>query len=263
MILPSLCGPALRSVSFAFAVGALTGPAMAAEAMNPDADEILRGMSKFVAGLKAFSATADVSYEVVTKDGQKLQMISTSTVVLERPSRFFITRRGKFADVEVFYDGKKLTLHGKKANAYIQKDLAGTIDDALDMLERGIGIPTPGSDLLLANPYAALIRGATQSGYYGVEYVAGVPSHHLAFRTPLVDWQLWVRAEGNPLPMKYVITTKDVVGAPQFSVQFSNWNLKPAIAAGRFNFVPPKGARRLEALPVDELGEIRAMPENK
>jgi hypothetical protein len=63
--------------------------------------------------------------------------------------------------------------------------------------------------------------------------------------------------------MKYVITTKDVVGAPQFSVQFSNWNLKPAIAAGRFNFVPPKGARRLEALPVDELGEIRAMPENK
>jgi hypothetical protein len=72
-----------------------------------------------------------------------------------------------------------------------------------------------------------------------------------------------VKAEGSPLPMKYVITTKDVAGSPQFSVQFSNWNLKPAIAASRFNFVPPKGAQRLEALPVDEMGEIKATQESK
>lgn len=54
------------------------------------------------------------------------------------------------------------------ANACIQKHRAGTIDDAL---ERDIGIPTPASDLLLANPYAALIRGGISSGYYGLEYV--------------------------------------------------------------------------------------------
>ena len=253
----------LRAASLALVFGALAVPALAAEALNPDADEILRSMSRFLAGTRAFSATADIGNEVVTQDGQKLQIISTATVVLERPSRFFITRRGKFADAQVFYDGKKLTLYGKTANAYIQKDVAGTIDAALDVLERGIGIPTPASDLLLANPYAALISGATSSGYYGLEYVAGVQSHHLAFRTALVDWQLWVKAEGNPLPMKYVITTKDVAGAPQFSVQFSNWNLKPAIAANRFTFVAPKGAKRLEALPVDAMGEITVMQENK
>jgi len=254
---------ASRAASLALVFGALAVPSLAAEALNPDADEILRSMSKFLAGMKAFSATADVSTEVVTKDGQKLQIISAATVVIERPSRFVITRRGKFADAQVFYDGKKLTLYGKTANAYIQKDIAGSIDAALDMLERGIGIPTPASDLLLADPYRALISGATSSGYYGLEYVAGVQSHHLAFRTALVDWQLWVKAEGHPLPMKYVITTKDVAGAPQFSVQFSNWNLKPAIAANRFTFVAPKGARRLEALPVDETGEITVTQESK
>jgi hypothetical protein len=253
----------LRAASLALVLGALTGPSLAAEALNPDADQILRSMSRFLAGTKAFSVSADIGNEVVTKEGQKLQIISTATVVLERPSRFFITRRGKFADAQVFYDGKKLTLFGKTANAYIQKDLAGTIDDALNALERGIGIPTPASDLLLADPYAALIAGVTSSGYYGLEYVAGVQSHHLAFRTALVDWQLWVKAEGHPLPMKYVITTKDVAGAPQFSVQFSNWNLKPAIAASRFAFVAPKGAKRLEVLPVDEMGEITVMQETK
>jgi hypothetical protein len=263
MIPQSMRRCVLGTASLALAFGALAAPSTAAEALNPDADEILRSMSKFLAGTKAFSAAADISYEVVTQDGQKLQTISTATVVLERPSRFFITRRGKFADAEAFYDGKKLTLYGKTANAYLQKDLAGTVDDALNALERGIGIPMPASDLLLADPYRALISGASSSGYYGVEVVAGVRSHHLAFRTALVDWQLWVKAEGNPLPMKYVITTKDVAGAPQFSVQFYNWNLKPTIAANRFAFVAPKGARRLEALPIDETGEITLTQENK
>jgi hypothetical protein len=253
----------LRAASLALVFGALAVPALAAEALNPDADEILRAMSRFLAGTKAFSVTADIGNEIVTQDGQKLQMISTATVVLERPSRFVMTRRGKFADVQAFYDGKKLTLYGKTANAYIQKDVAGGIDEALNVLERGIGIPTPASDLLLADPYPALISGATSSGYYGLEVVAGVQSHHLAFRTALVDWQLWVKAEGQPLPMKYVITTKDVPGAPQFSVQFSNWNLKPAIAAKRFTFVAPGGAKRLEALPVDATGELTVLQENK
>ena len=36
--------------------------------------------------------------------------------------------------------------------------------------------------LLLANPYPVLSSGVTSSGYYGIEYVAGVASHHLAFR---------------------------------------------------------------------------------
>jgi len=56
--------------------------------------------------------------------------------------------------------------------------------------------------------------------------------------------------------MKYVITTKLMTGAPQYTVQFANWNLKPAIDAKQFTFVVPKGAQRLNELPVDETGEI-------
>lgn len=85
----------------------------------------------------------------------------------------------------------------------------------------------------------------------------------MAFRTDLVDRQLWLKAEGSPLPMRYVITTKDVAGFPQLSVQFSNCNLRPAVAANRFDFVAPKGAKWLKALPVDEMGEITATQESK
>ncbi len=248
----------LRAVMIFGLAGTLGGPALAAEGLNPHADEILRAMSKFLAGTPAFSVSADIGNEVITEQGQKLQFSSSATAVVQRPSRAYFSRQGGLADVEVFYDGKQLTLYGKTLNAYLQKDLAGTLDSALNALEKGLGISLPGGDLLVADPYAALIAGATSSGYYGIAYVGGVAAHHLGFRTPKVDWQVWVKEGDQPLPLKYVITTKWTTGAPQYSVQFSNWNLKPAVPANRFSFVAPKDAARLDALPVDEMGELKA-----
>ena len=53
-----------------------------------------------------------------------------------------------------------------------------------------------------------------------------------------------------------------VTGAPQYSVELSHWNTKPVIASDRFKFAVPQGARRLQALVVDETGEL-ALPEEK
>lgn len=247
---------ALRAIALPLVLGIMAGSACAAGATNPDADQILRGMSRYLGGVKAFSVTADISSEVISVEGEKLQFNSSATALIERPARAHITRRGRFADSEIFFDGKTLTLYGKAANAYAQKEVAGTLDAALNALEQGIGISMPGGDLLIADPYAALASNVTSSGYYGTAYVGGVACHHLAFRTPRVDWQIWVKDGDEPLPMKYVVTTKWMTGAPQFSVQFSNWNTKAAVAASRFTFVVPKGALKLTEIPVDESGEV-------
>jgi hypothetical protein len=238
------------------AFGLSSGFAVSAAGINPDADEILRSMSKFLAATKAFSVSADISNEIITSDAQKLQFNSHATVLVELPSRFFVTRQGKFADAQLFFDGSKLTLFGKTENAYVQKDLAGTIDQAISALEMESGLSLPGADLLLSDPYAVLSSGVISSGYYGKGYVGGVECHHLAFRTAKVDWQIWVKDGAEPLPMKYVITTKWVTGAPQYSVELSNWNTKPMIAADRFKFAAPQGARKLQRLAVDEMGEL-------
>ena len=252
----SLTQRGVRAVSVAVLVGLATGSAFAAELPNPDADEILRAMSKFIGGTKAFSVSADISNEVITREGQKLQFNSSANAVLERPSRLYVARHGGLVDAEILLDGKTLTVHGKNANAYAQKELAGTIDDALMTLETRLGVSLPGGDLLIADPYAVLSSGVISSGYYGTQIVGGIESHHLAFRNAKVDWQLWVKTGDEPLPMKYVITTKFTTGAPQYSMQFSNWNLKPTIKAGQFTFVAPSGAQKIETLPVDETGEI-------
>lgn len=251
------------AASLALGFGLFAGSAIAAEGINPHADEILQSMSKFLAGTKAFSVTADISNEFITLEAQKLQLNSHATVLVERPSRFHVTRKGRFADAELIFDGNKLTLYGKTANAYIQKDLAGTIDQAISAMETDSGLSMPGADLLLSNPYAVLASGITGSGYHGMAYVGGVQCHHLAFRTPKVDWQIWVKDGAEPLPMKYVITTKWLAGAPQYSVELSNWNTKPAIAADRFKFAVPQGAKKLQRLAVDETGEFAPSEEGK
>jgi hypothetical protein len=39
--------------------------------------------------------------------------------------------------------------------------------------------------------------------YIGREEVGGSVTHHLAFRNPNVDWQIWIRDGQQPLPLKY------------------------------------------------------------
>jgi hypothetical protein len=104
--------------------------------------------------------------------------------------------------------------------------------------------------------YSLLSETVVSSAHMGMAYVNGVECHYLAFRAPHVDWQLWVKAEGDPLPMKYVITTKWMTAAPQYSVRFREWNTDPKIEAGQFDFKVPQGAKRLETINVDELGAI-------
>ena len=59
----------------------------------------------------------------------------------------------------------------------------------------------------------------TTAGFVvGKSTIDGVRCDHLAFRGYGVDWQIWIEDGARALPRKYVISTVDVVGAPQFEV---------------------------------------------
>jgi hypothetical protein len=89
------------------------------------------------------------------------------------------------------------------------------------------GLNAPGADLLFSDPYAILSAGIESSVYIGIAYVNGIACHHLAFREAKVDWQLWVQTGDEPFPMKYIITSKWVTGAPQYEVRLREWNPNP------------------------------------
>lgn len=232
------------------------GPAMSADGMDPAADKIMKSMSTYLGGLPAFSASADVDSEAIDLSGQKLQFSSSVAIAVKRPDKLYVSRQGAFADMEIIFNGKTLTLNGKGLKIYMQLECPGTIDDAFDTVQVEIGLDAPGADLLYADPYIGLSSGVVSSAYLGTDYVNGVECHHLAFREAKTDWQLWVQVGDASLPMKYIITTKWVTGAPQYSVRFRDWNTKPQFEANRFEFSAPEGARKLETIEANEVGEL-------
>ena len=60
-------------------------PVIGAENIDPQADNILLSMSSYFGGTKAFSVNADADFEVIATTGQKLQLSSFATVVMQRP----------------------------------------------------------------------------------------------------------------------------------------------------------------------------------
>ena len=236
-------------------------PVKSAESIDPDATQILQSMSSYMAETKAFSVDTDIDFEVVAKNGQKLKFISSGKVVLQRPNKFQIRRKGTIADAEFLFDGETLTVYGKKNNVYAQFNVSGTIDDAIRAFELNTGIPTPGADLLFNDVYTILSSGVESSTYVGTTQIDGIECHHLAFREAEVDWQLWVQAGDTPLPMRYTITSKWVTGAPQYEIRLHNWNTNPQINDQQFTFLAPPGATQLETIPINELDEFTPTPE--
>jgi hypothetical protein len=57
-----------------------------------------------------------------------------------------------------------------------------------------------------------------------------------------------------------VITYKDENGQPQFSADFSNWNLAPDISDALFAFTPPNGAERIQFLAEVRSAAVTATP---
>lgn len=222
--------------------------------MDPEAEKVLRAMSSYLGGLQSFTVRGDVDDEIVDLAGQKLQLGSAADLAVKRPNQFYAHRLMPLGEMEAIFDGQTLTLHGKGRQIYLQLEAHGTIDEAIRELRAETGADAPAGDLFYADPYPGLMSEVTSGTYFGTAYVNGVECHHLAFRAPRVDWQIWVQTGDRPLPMKYAITSKWITGAPTYSVRFRDWETDAAIDPERFRFVPPEGARRVESIPFDVMG---------
>jgi hypothetical protein len=203
-------------------------------------------MSDYLAAQDSLAFDYDSTFEVVTHGGQKLGLASSGAVSLDRPDHLRTSRAGGFADLETVFDGKTLTLLGKNANMYTQVEEPGSVDRLVDVLRDTYGRPLPAADLILSNPYDALMAEVYDVKDLGSGVIGGKECDWLAFRTEDVDWQIWIAQGDQPLPCRYVITTKDMERAPQYAIDFRDWRTGDAVAADTYAFEAPAGATKIE-----------------
>ena len=225
---------------------------------SDDAVQILKSMSDYIASQKNISLTYDTDIEVITPEVEKIQFTSSGKVLLSRPDKVRATRTGGYADVEIVFDGKTVSAIGKNVNVYTQFEAAGSIDQLISGLRSTGVIAAPGADLLGGHIYDDLLADVIVAKHIGRGVIDGVECEHLAFRDRDVDWQLWVEIGDHPIPRKYVITSKGVGGAPQYTLRIKEWKTDASISADAFSFTPPQGAKKVA---LEELGNIDEVPQ--
>ena len=232
------------------------------DATSQNAKALLKAMSDYLAAQKVISLAYDSVFEVVTKENQKLQLATSGTVELNRPDKIHTTRQSGFSDTEMVFDGKTLSILGKGKNAYVQTEAPGTIDQLIDQLRDKFHRQLPGADLLQSGVYDELMTDVTDVKDLGSGVINGHECDHLAFRAKDTDWQIWIAQGKNPYPCRYVITSKGVDQAPQFTMEIRDWKAGGSPAASDFTFTPPAGAKKLDAKDLETLKETSDLPEN-
>jgi thiol-disulfide isomerase/thioredoxin len=185
------------------------------------------------------------------------------TVAVERPDRLLLQSS---LGISIVSDGNSLTAWSTQRGKYWRDGsplpLANLMQSPVAALLR---VPLNARPLLCAgsDPVAALTLGAGQPYYVGREELQGRPAHHLRIRGPGGDGSdlmngpdvdLWIAAEGNPVPLRITVTQPPgeirlpdggkITGAVALTETFQDWTFDPP-AADRFVFSRPEGARRV------------------
>lgn len=254
---PNLRAVLMKGVFRAFAIIAFTCSSVhVVSADDAEARNILKAMSDYVGKQANLSLKFDADVEVVTPAVEKIQFSASGEVTLSRPGKFRISRTGGYADVEFISDGSSVTVFDRAGNRFAKVPGAGSFDEVVERLRSEAPIEVPGADLLLSKPYDELMAGVLEAKHVGRGVVEGVECEHLAFRNLDTDWQIWIEAGERPLPRKYVITSKAVGAAPQYTLRLRDWKTDIAPGPDTFAFTPPAGSTGVAITVLREIDEI-------
>jgi hypothetical protein len=222
-----------------------------AGAIDPRADAALHRMSNYLASLKTFRVDATtVDEKKASKDGQRIQEVAESKMAIRRPGEIRIDRNGPNGHVVFRDDGKQFSVYNSDRAIYATAPAHGDLQQAADQAREQLDVDAPGIDLIGTNSYANLTDGVTEARYIGlVPLGGGVMAHHLAATKKDVTYQIWIQDGPRPVPLRYVVTGRDMPGSPQFTIELRNWQPNAPVSDSTFVFTPPAGAKKVAFAP--------------
>jgi hypothetical protein len=129
--------------------------------------------------------------------------------------------------------------------------------DLAPMLLR-LGPPNVGmlfGNVLFGDPYDTLMDGVTDCTYAGKEKVNGVEAHHLKFKQPGFDWELYIAAEGKPYVLRMVNNRPEEDAKVTTVETYKNWKIGDSIEKNVFTFTAPKDAKKVNEITPPGPGE--------
>lgn len=149
-------------------------------------------MTDQLQALKAFDVEYDTDHEVVQLDGEKIQYSASGRIAMSRSTGFRMTRQGPYTDTEISFDGKVVSLYGKRLNVYARIDSPGpSIDEAVAEIRAATGdwqVWISKGEQNLPLKYVITTKWVTGSPQYTLRFrnwgTGGVSSKSLEFKPP-------------------------------------------------------------------------------
>ncbi|MDD5199984.1 MAG: DUF2092 domain-containing protein [Terrimicrobiaceae bacterium] len=245
------CSLSVLLPSAGISAAAAATPEKAPPAIGKDALDLLRRMSATLGAAKAFTYKSKSAIEVPAATGQFITLFSTGEVALKRPDKLRALLGGDAPDFDFYYDGATVSAFAPGTGVYSTKPAPPTIDAMLTGLQEETGIRFASAPLLFSDPYAILTRGLLSAVVVGPSTIDGAACTHLAFRSPGVNWEIWIESGPRALPRRMAVTFTDRPNFPRTLIDFSSWNLHPwCLGAGAFVFHKPAGAQEIPFVSV-------------
>ena len=101
-----------------------------------------RNMSNYLMQAKTLGSSTEGSLDVVTDDGQRIQLDGTTNYKIRRPG-FVIDYKSDMKSRRFIYDGKNFTVYSPKLGYYASVPAPGTNREVLDTIYNKFGISLP------------------------------------------------------------------------------------------------------------------------
>jgi hypothetical protein len=212
--------------------------------LDADAMAALDRMGSYLRSLKTFEVRSDNTREEVLNNGQKLQFASTTRYVASLPTSLFAELSNDRRNVQLYFNGKTLTVYTPATGYYAEAPAAGTVGQMLTVAATKYGIEFPLQDLFRWGDASATAPRPSEGFKVGSTKIGGVAVDHYAFRQPDVDFQIWIDQGDKPLPRRMVITSHTDPAQPQFTADFT-WNTGATVAPAQFTFTPDAKAVKI------------------
>ncbi|MCH8616599.1 DUF2092 domain-containing protein [Sphingomonas sp. SM33] len=209
--------------------------------------DALKEMSNFLMSAKTLGIVSEGSLDVVTNDGQRIQLDGVTTYKVRKPG-FVIDYASDIKSRRFIYDGKTFTVYSPKLGFYASVPAPGTNKEVLDTIYQKFGISLPLEDLFRwgdSGANADRVKALKSAYQVGTATIDGVETDHYAFREEDVDWEVWIQSSGDPLPKKLVIVDRSDPARPTFTSRLK-WQINPAYSDADFAFTPDANAKKIQ-----------------
>ena len=225
---------------------AQANPAPAKETIEPRAIELLKAASSTLAAAKSMAFTANVGYEYPSALGPAILYTVRYDVTLERPNQLRIIVPGDGPATEFYYDGKQSMAYLPAEDLVAIADAPPTIEGALKQAYERSATYFPFSDLIVADPYAALADGLRVAFVIGESsQVAGVRTQMIALANDSVFVQIWIGAD-DKLPRRIRAVYRDDPLRLRHEMDLTNWKIDSIIAPATFTSEKAKAAKPMQ-----------------